>query len=508
MKKINVQIAKAVNSSLLVLLCLFLMYCKSTEKDNLSIMSSTSSGFTKITGFIHNIDVYPNTKDITINVSHISGEDRVTEIKTPVNEDGTFQFEIDLARPQDVSMDPYLDFLYLVPGDSLHIELNFKNLLDVQLSGGRSVEINHDFYNYFNTTGYRNTYFNYSGVGTDCERNCSWDEIRKKYDDERNNYRNRRQAFLQNNDVCDEVVFLTEAMIELDYYKEFVSTWWRCRDIYFREVMEQQILMNELNDVAIKYFNSDLYCNTHFKFIVSYTHLASNFKQLSNDISFVDWAGDVAKTENIRDFMMTVQAGNALIQKDLDCFEKYSMHVNNDYLLDRLMQEYKITRTKMVNPEIISAYVFGNRPKDLNCNVSLNDQNMFAKLITPNNGKVHVINIGALWCAPCKVVIEQTKLFMEEYINEDVCFSFICLSADNPETREMYRGKGIDDTSVYFATNEEYHLFATTFSPLSIPKGILVNRKGVIVDHGSHIRPSELLREKINLLLKQDKLLK
>jgi hypothetical protein len=71
----------------------------------------------------------------------------------------------------------------------------------------------------------------------------------------------------------------------------------------------------------------------------------------------------------------------------------------------------------------------------------------------------------------------------------------------------MYREKGIDDRTVYFASDEEYHLFAKTFPPLAIPKGILVNRKGIIVDHGTHVRPSELLREKINLLLKQDKLI-
>ena len=501
------QVIKTVIFRLFLVLSLFLMQCKNIEKDKLSIAKSTSSGFTKITGYVHNRNVYPNTKDITINVSHISGENRVSEIKTPINDDGTFQFNIDLARPQDVTMPPYLEFLYLVPCDSLHIEIDFKNLLDVRISGGKSAEINHDFYKYFNATGYRTSYFNFRGVGTECEMNCSWAEIMQKMDEERNDYRDSRQAFLQTASVCDEVVFLTEAMIELDYYKVLVSTWFHRRNAFFREVMEQQALMNELNDAAEKYFNSDFYSDTHFRFIVSYTQVASTFKQPSNDIHFVDWTGEVAKTETIRDFMLAVQAGNALLRKDLDNFENYSKHISHEYLLDRLLQEYKVTRIKMANPEDISAYILGRSPKDLTGYVSLDDQNMFAKLITPNKGKVHVINIGALWCAPCKVVIEQTRLLMEEYADEDVCFSFICISSDNPETREMYREKGIDDTSVYFASDEEFHLFATTFPPLSIPKGILVNRKGVIVDHGRYVRPSELLREKINLLLLQDKLI-
>ena len=44
--------------------------------------------------------------------------------------------------------------------------------------------------------------------------------------------------------------------------------------------------------------------------------------------------------------------------------------------------------------------------------------------------------------------------------------------------------------------------------PVSFLYGILVNRQGVIVDHGSHVRATNKLREKIDLLLKQDKLIK
>jgi thiol-disulfide isomerase/thioredoxin len=438
----------------------------------------------------------------------VSGEDRVTEIKAPINADGTFRFDIDLARPQDVTMHPYLDFLYLLPDDSLHIELDFKNLTDVRLSGGKSVEINHDFYNYFNATGYRTTYFNYGGVGTDCEINCSWAEIMDKMDEERNNYRNRRQAFLQQNNVCDEVVFLTEAMIELDYYFRFAETILK-RESLGMGTMDIETLMNELDEVAVKYFNSGYYSYSHFKFISrSYMKTAFSVKQYNSiDFKFTDLAKEVAKTDVIRNFMIATTASKALLHKDLEWFEELTSNIDHAYLLDRLMQEYRIARSNMVNPENISAYILGNSPKDLTGNISFNDQNMFAELITPNNGKVHVINIGALWCPPCKVVIEQTRLLMEEYAKEDVYFSFICISADNLETRAMYRERGIDDTTVYFTTDEEYHLFAKTFPPLAIPKGILVNRKGVIVDHGIHVRPSELLRKKIDMLLKQDRLI-
>jgi len=354
------------------------------------------------------------------------------------------------------------------------------------------------------------------GVGTDCEMNCSWAEIRKKIDEERKKYHDRRQTFLQKISVCDEVVFLSEAMIELDYYASLVGTILRRENIFGKETMDKEKIMNELNEVAVKYFNTDLYSNTHFKFIASaYMPTARFVTQQSSNITFedwikgvdVDWIEEFAKTDVIKDFMLTVQAGNALVQKNLDNFEKYSAHISNEYLFDRLMQEYRATWTKMQNPETISAYILGNMTDFFN-NVSFEDNNLLANKTAPNYGKVQVINIGAAWCAPCKPVLEQLAALMKNYADKDVSFSFICVSRDDEGTRALYREKGIDDTTVHFTTDEEWKFLQSNFAPMGLPYGILVNRKGVIVDYGTHVRPSELFLDKINLLLEQDNLIK
>jgi thiol-disulfide isomerase/thioredoxin len=355
-------------------------------------------------------------------------------------------------------MQPYVDFLYLVPNDSLHIEIDFKNLSTVQLSGGRSAEINRDFTKYFETTGYRTTYFNYRGVGTDCEINCSWDEIMEKMEEERNNYRDRRQAFLQKTNVCDEVIFLTEAMIELDYYKALVQTIWRRSSIYNKETMSKEALRRELDEAANKYFNSNLFSNSHFKFISrAYTLEVMRTAQPDKEIDFVNKINKTVKKGIVRDFIFTVEAGRALLTRDLDNFEKYSALVNNEYLLDRLMQEHRTVYSNMVNPENISSFILGN-PSDF---MSFGEKNLLAQIISQNNekaqdnGKVQVINITAAWCAPCWPVLEQLAALMKKYTNKEVSFSFICVSSDNEETRKRYRQIGIDDMSVHFATEKE-----------------------------------------------------
>ena len=511
MKTLSVRVMKSVILSLLVLSSWFLIQCNNiSEKEKFSIFEGLSSGVTKISGYIHNRDFYPNMKDITINVSHVSGQDRVTLIKSPINDDGTFCFEIDLSHPQDVTMQPYIDFLYLIPGDSLHIEIDFKNFSNVKLSGGKSVEINSDFLKYFDATGYSTTYFNYRGVGTDCEMNCSWAEIIEKMNEERNDNRKRRQEFLQKNKVCDEVVNITESMIELDYYQMLVGTISLRKSMlsFNKETMDIDSLINELNKVADKYFNTGLYSNSHFKFIGSaYLSAARFVSQPDKDTDFEAWANEITKTDIIKDFMLTVIAGNYLLQKDLDSFVKISEHINNEYLLDRLTQEYKITRANMINPENVSSYILG-KPKDFTGTISFNNNNFLPKIIASNSGKVQVINLSAAWCSPCKPVLEQLATLMKEYSDEEVSFHFICVSADDKKTRNMYSAKGIDEAHVHFVTTDEYYFLSQTFFSLSFPYGILVNKKGVVVDYGSHVRPEAMLREKIDLLLKQYNLIK
>jgi thiol-disulfide isomerase/thioredoxin len=412
-----------------------------------------------------------------------------------------------LARPQDVTMPPFVDFLYLIPNDSLHIELNFANLNDVRLSGGKSAEINRDFYKYFNATGYRTIGRNY-GVGTDMEMNASWAEIVNKLNEKRNEFHNRRQTFLQKNDVSDEVVFLTEAMIELDYYTSLAKTVVNRKYILNIEATDNQIFLNELNDVSERYFYSGLYSNAHFDFIGSYisiAYLATGAERGSLE-NFIDMAKEVAPTETLQDFLLTVQAGRALRAKNLDAFEKIAAHIDDEYLLDRVMQEYRTTRRNMLNPDEISSYILTGSSRELTTSLSLRQNNPLAKIIVPGSGNVQIVNLSAYWCVPCHPVLAELRLIVDEYADKNVTFSFI--ASNNAHNRKMYEDIGIDPSLIYYLSDEEYQFMVSTFSPFSIPYGVLTNRKGVIVDYGSHVRPQTGLREKVDLLLRQDNLVK
>ena len=487
-------------------LILLFTQCNCAENENVSILKTTESGLTTITGFVHNRNMFPNTQDITIYVSHISGRERVTQIRTPLNDDGTFLFYIDLARPQDVTMQTFIDFLYLIPGDSLHAELDFANLLDVRLSGGRSADINNDFIRYFNATGFR--FDRNHHVGTSILRDASWAEIEESLNRQRDENRNRRQTFLQNNEVHDEVRYLTEAMIELDYYRALRHAVWY-RNFHHMETIDKNLLMSKMNDVAERFFHSGIYSNAHFAFIAfAYTQAAASVTENWEYFEdFAAWAEKVAVNDIIRNFMLTVRAGAALLERDLESFGAVAQHINNYYLLDRVMQEFRTTRMNMLNPELISSYILHGGSREFALNLTLNGSPLANLMRERGTGNVQVISVNAVWCAPCRASMPLYSQLIREYADKDVTFTFVSFG-DCEASRRMFTDNGIPLSLVHFATDEEVNFFMRTFTPFGLPLGFLINRNGVIVDFGGHVRPGTRLRENIDLLLKQDNLVR
>ena len=475
--------------------------CKE-QNDSISIDSSnlTNENIVKITGSILNRDIYPNTHEIQIKIPFLTGESY--RLISPIEEDNTFFFEFELNKAQDITMLPYLDFLYLSPGDSLHLELDFKNLMDVKLYGNaKALEINHDFYLYFTQALYRDEFH----VGTLCEMNCTTKEIMTQLQEIKKIWYERRQEFLQKTKVCEEVVFLTEAMIELDYYK-YVSRIMAIKSRLNQDHVSPEKFIEELNRETRKYFDSQWYSSSHFSFIEeAYTWTAYRISPPSSDIKYSEWAKEIVGDKTISDFMTAVQASNSLMNKDLESFEEQYSQIGHKYLLDRLITEYMITWRNMNNPEIASAYLTGkNNIESINMQTR---ENLFAKTISKNIGKVQVIDIWATWCPACITGLEGYKELIDEYAGKDVSFSFISTS-DEEYSNKILLSKGVPPEYNYCTTRDEVSFLFKTFLLKAYPNGILVNKKGVIVDFGAHIYPNQELRKKIDLLLEQDKLIK
>jgi thiol-disulfide isomerase/thioredoxin len=223
---------------------------------------------------------------------------------------------------------------------------------------------------------------------------------------------------------------------------------------------------------------------------------------------FAEWVENIAYNDTIKNMIWATQASLALSQKEIDAFEKMYSEIDTGYtyLLDRLMLEYQMTLEKINHPEAISFSITG-KPTDMNYGKTELTNNLLSQIITSNSGKVTYIDIGALWCSPCRTVLEQIKPLSEKYAGKDVAFSLICMGGEKEEWNNILLEKGLTGIPNHLTSKEEDQILRNTFGMFPIPYGILVNKKGIIVDYGTHIRPGMGLQNKIDHLLEHDRLL-
>ncbi|NDV82947.1 TlpA family protein disulfide reductase [Bacteroides sp. 51] len=470
-----------------------------TQKDADMQSESTDAGFVHITGFIQNRSKYPDTKEMRLELSDISGEP--FRISTPIDENGKFHFKFELNQAQDIRLQPYLDFLYVYPNDSLHVELDFEDLTKVQLSGNKAAEINGEFKDYFEHTFYRSGDY---GIGTNNESNLSMNEIRRMLDDKKGVYYQKRNEFLQKTQRHEDVLYLTEAMIELDYYSTLIRVVLQ-RSRSGKEVGDLIVLKDEIDKKNTKYFSKELYSDSHFDFVgmafvlnLLITPPDENFS-ISSCLQKVHFPNDT-----IKNFTLARYASIALRTKELPIFEELYPQIDHLYLNSRLVKEHQNLLEKINNMEIMSAAITGG-VTDMQADIS-SKENLLSEIIARNKGKVQVIDIWATSCPPCIAEFPRYKELIDNDKYKDVAFSFICAGGDEQESYKILQKYQLSEIPNHCCTKEEFRSLSKTFSGISYPYGILVNKKGVIVDYGSHVRAT-LIEKKLDLLLKGDKLI-
>ena len=110
-------------------------------------------------------------------------------------------------------------------------------------------------------------------------------------------------------------------------------------------------------------------------------------------------------------------------------------------------------------------------------------------------GKFVYIDIWATWCGPCKREIPSLKLLEEEYHGKNI--EFVSISVDNIDGRrgshdswlKMVKDEELGGTQL-FADNDFRSEFIQAYNINSIPRFILIDPKGNIVD-ADVLRPSD-----------------
>ena len=187
----------------------------------------------------------------------------------------------------------------------------------------------------------------------------------------------------------------------------------------------------------------------------------------------------------LKEMMLTNFFNRKFEKQDITSFEKYNdiveTYITQPFLKEPLHKKYIETKNRIEMPELNTVAIFKGVASS-----TIND--IFNEILESNKGKVIYIDFWATWCGPCLSEMPRSKQIENELRNDDVSFIYICLESEKDKylaTISKYQLGG----QHYFLSNEQSKDIRQLFEIKGIPFYILIDKKGIIKEQGSYLRP-------------------
>ena len=451
-----------------------------------------------ITGHISHREVYPRTTEISIMIPFY---DRVSEKQSSTIYEDAFAFSLVPYAPRTISMPPYIDHLMVCPGDSIHVELDFADLGKVVYSG-KGAENNENLNDFF-VRYYLKDWPGFS----EWELNSEGKPALRKYEhadifveaikQRLESHLARLDEFIEEKRPSPVLIALCRKEIEADYYSALIQGLLGYKDFQGEDVLA----CFQVKD-AEPLFNEDCMSGNLFELsanIATWVLSSLNLDRkeelrLANDYpARLHFLEEATGNDMLRQMLITHLYNQLLEANEVERFEKLfaSFNENVTYPLLKLStrDRYVLKKAWQENPKALSnAILNADKPRDAQT-IDLKENEglkLLRSVIVQKEGNVVYVTIGATWCPA-----SQQELPFQQSLAAD--------EKGKPlRVVNFWLDDGADDLESIALGIENYHLTDAQRAGLDpilhlgrgIPFYILIDKEGVIVDFGEHLRPS------------------
>ena len=445
-----------------------------------------------ITGNIANRDVYPQTDRISVTVPFY---DRVDTKHTSAIFEDRFAFSVMPYSARTISMEPFLEHMMICPGDSVHIELDFAELGAVSFSG-RGADNNMKL-NDFHLHYYLNTDWPSHGKGT---TDPSGDMVRKYKDakslaealkKQLSHHLTRYDAFIAEKNPSRELAIICRKAIESDYFSRLIQGLLYYSNENGEDVSEYFKVKDAAHLFDDECVNSNLFeLSSNIGFWLMMHEGMEEYERMMNDYpSLVKFMHKATGNKMLRQMLTTHFYNQLLEANDVESFEEHFNDFNKTVTFPLLKlnvrDRYALKKSYHQNPKLLSDAILNADKSREGQMVKVNEGlALLRSIIAKSEGEVVYVNIGATWCPGAMQQIPHLQELAADYQDKPL------------RIVNFYLDQGTD--GINSLDIETYHLTDGQRSGLDpilhlgagIPFYILIDKEGVIVDFGEHLRPS------------------
>jgi len=198
-----------------------------------------------------------------------------------------------------------------------------------------------------------------------------------------------------------------------------------------------------------------------------------------------------------RQIVLTEYLEQSLRRDNVTVFERFidvfDTYITEPFLREPLHKKYLQIKSWIENPQENTAAIL-NEAANLSINQIIDD------ILQQNKGKVIYVDFWATWCGPCLSEFPNSKRIEHEFEDKDVALVYICLESEENQFKAILDRYQIGGQH-YLLSRTQSAEMRTLFEISGIPSYLIIDKSGVILEKGGHLRPS-VARDKIRELLK------
>ncbi len=500
----------------LTLLCLILiMSCtqkkQDTEKTHPTIFYPEVEQRTLIIGQINNYHKFTDIpKIIELSVNDITINNRHT-YNLEIDGSGKFVFDIPLYNPT-ISYIYYGDFFispYLFPNDTIFLKFDlYKNGNKLKAKAINYDEKHNEFQKNFKRF-HQWIFYQNSGFRKKISSNSNPQKLKEEYLNFEKEIFEKIEDISKKDSLNDILTDFLICRSKYSIYNELISVGSKIEN-----EDERREFFTFLNDSVV--FNKNaILCDVYQFFLHNYQFNVNRpFKAKADSLCKNEEFNSLESITNQLNHYFSQRNGvwaeflaasylyNNITKEEFDKLPNSSfMTLINNYFEDGYIRQLLLSTWKdNSNKDVLLMEKPIPKEAKLKKYNSLSGEKLLERIIADNKGRVIYIDIWATWCVPCKRQIPHSIRLHEIFDGEKVSFVYFCCRSEE-ETWEknikLYQVKG----NHILLNKEQNDFLKTRFSITGIPRYLLVDKNGEIVDIDAPRPDSEKILRDIKSLI-------